>query len=96
MSTGGIETYYENDQWKNWDETERADVGESHGSREDAVAEGRQLAQDKQVEHLVRDENATIVARDEDGDGPSTDELRKRNEQGFESRHGTAEPVADR
>src|SRR4051812_45921119 len=89
----GIETYFERGEWKNFDEATRDDVGSVHTSRDDAVAEGRQLARDRNVEHVVRDEDATIVDRDDADEQAPNLEVRRLEEQAFESRHGTADPV---
>ena len=99
MSTSDIiETYFENGQWKNWDQAGRSEVGSSHTSRDDAVSEGRELAQERNAEHVVRDEDATIVGREEHGDKdvPSPEELREIKEEGFESRFGAPDPVDER
>lgn len=94
---GDIETYFENGEWRNFDQDARADVGETHPDMETAVAAGRELARERNVEHVVRDQDATIVERDEYGDDKaSTDALRERQAEGFESRHGSPDPVADR
>jgi hypothetical protein len=97
MSAGDIETYFEDGQWKNWDQGDRSEVGSSHTSKDDAVSEGREIARERNVEHIVRDEDATIVDREEHGDqdSPSPEELREIKEEGFESRFGTPDPVED-
>ncbi|HET6167377.1 MAG TPA: DUF2188 domain-containing protein [Marmoricola sp.] len=98
MSAANIETYFENGQWKNWDQAERSDIGSAHASRDDAVDEGRQLARERNVEHVVRDEDAKIVDREEHGetDAPSPEDLRELKEEAFESRFGAPEPVEER
>jgi Uncharacterized protein conserved in bacteria (DUF2188) len=94
---GDIETYFENGEWRNWDQDAQVDVGEPHPNRDEAVAEGQELARGRNVEHVVRDQDATIVARDEYGDDEHpTDALREQQRAGFESRYGTPEPVAER
>lgn len=59
--SGNVETYYENGAWRNWVDGE--EVGRAHTSRDDAVAEGRELAEQRDAEHIVRDEQATVVDR---------------------------------
>jgi len=59
--SGEVETYYENGAWRNW--VDGAEVGAAHATREEAVAEGRRLAADRNTEHVVRDEQATVVER---------------------------------
>jgi hypothetical protein len=97
MSAGDIETYFEDGQWKNWDQAGGGEVGAPHSSKDDAVSEGRELARERNVEHIVRDEDARIVAREEHGDddAPSREELREIKEEGFESRFGAPDPVEE-
>ena len=61
--SGEVETYYENGAWRNWVDGE--EVGRAHSTRAEAVAEGRELAADRDTEHVVRDEQATVVERRE-------------------------------
>lgn len=56
-----VETYYENGAWRNWARGE--DIGRPHESRSEAVAEGREAAIERRVEHVLRDEHATVVDR---------------------------------
>lgn len=97
MSAGDIETYFEDGQWKNWDQAAGSEVGSAHASQDDAVSEGRELARARDVEHIVRDQDATIVERQEHGgqDAPSPEELREIKEEGFESRFGAPDPVEE-
>lgn len=97
---GDIETYFEHGEWKNWDQDAEVDVGDPHATREEAVAEGRELARQRSVEHVVRDQDATIVGREDHGadsaeDEISPEELREREREVFEARHGAPDPVAD-
>jgi hypothetical protein len=100
MPAGDIETYFEQGEWKNWDQEADADVGDPHSTREEAVAEGRELARQRNVEHVVRDQDATIVDREDHGedhgdDEESQDELRAREREAFEARHGAPDPTVD-
>ena len=97
MSAGDIETYFEDGQWKNWDQAGQGEIGSPHSSKDDAVNEGRELARERNVEHIVRDEDATIVEREEHGDddAPSREELREIKEEGFETRFGSPDPVEE-
>ena len=63
--TGDVETYYENGAWRNWADGD--ELGRPHQSRDEAVAEGRQEAAVRQVGHVVRDEQATVVERSQQG-----------------------------
>ena len=98
MSAANIETYFEDGHWKNWDQGERSEIGSSHTSKDEAISEGRELARQRNVEHIVRDQDASIVEREEygDQDSPSPEELREIKEEGFESRFGAPEPVEER
>ena len=61
---GDIETYFENDAWWNWvQDGDR--VGGPYPSQDEAVAAGREAARERDVEHVIRDRQATIVERDE-------------------------------
>ena len=59
--SGEVETYYEDGAWRNWSEGD--EIGRPHESRDEAVAEGREAASERRVEHVVRDEQATVVDR---------------------------------
>jgi hypothetical protein len=61
ISDGDVETYYEDGSWKNWSDGDL--VGEPHQHRRAAVAEGREAASNRGVQHIVRDEDATVVER---------------------------------
>lgn len=64
MVTGEVETYYEDGAWRNW--ADGAELGSPHRERDAAIAEGRALAAERGVEHIVRDEQATVVAREDE------------------------------
>ena len=68
---GDIETYFENDAWWNWVQYGEQ-LGGPHPTQEAAVAEGREAARERNVEHVIRNEKATIVERDEHGDEASS------------------------
>ncbi len=64
MPKGDIETHYdqEDGRWKNQVEGgERAST--SHETKADAVAEGRIMAQDRGVEHIIKNQDGTISER---------------------------------
>ncbi|MGY2875018.1 hypothetical protein ACVW00_002208 [Marmoricola sp. URHA0025 HA25] len=60
MVNGEVETYFENGQWKTAI-VPGEDLGGPYGSREEAVAAGREAARERGVEHVVRDEHGTVV-----------------------------------
>jgi hypothetical protein len=59
MPTGDVETYHEDGQWKNRPEgNERA--SSTHDTKADATAAGREMAGDREVEHVIKKEDGTI------------------------------------
>ncbi|WP_156251023.1 DUF2188 domain-containing protein [Pseudactinotalea terrae] len=69
MATGDVETYHEDDQWKNRRQgTERA--FSTHGTKEEAVEAGRAAAQRDGVEHLIKNLDGTIAEKNSYGNDP--------------------------
>ena len=69
MPKGDIETVREDDQWTNVVQGE----GPSHlvfDTKDDAIAEGRRLAKDAGVEHIIKNEDGTIAERHSYGNDP--------------------------
>jgi hypothetical protein len=60
---GEVETYYEDGEWRNAI-VPGEDIGGPYGSRDEAVASGREAARERGVEHVVRDEQGTVVEHD--------------------------------
>lgn len=60
MTSGEVETYFENGQWKNA-VVPGEDIGGPYATRDEAVAAGREAARDRGVEHVVRDEEGSVV-----------------------------------
>jgi hypothetical protein len=59
MPSGDVETYHEDGQWKNTVEgNERA--SSTHPTKADAEAQGRSMAQDRGVEHVIKNMDGTI------------------------------------
>jgi len=97
MPAGDIETYFEKGQWKNWVQDAREDIGEPHATKEEAVAAGREVAQQRGVEHIVRDEDAVVEDRVDfanEDDKLERDELRERAHKGFVERHEATSPLS--
>jgi len=65
MTSSDVETYFEDGAWRNW--VDGGQLGGPHPSRDDAIAEGRDAARDRGVEHVIRDEQASVVDREEFG-----------------------------
>jgi hypothetical protein len=62
MPTGDIETYHEDDQWKN--KVEGSDrAANVHPSKAEAQAKGREMAIARGVEHIIRNLDGTIGER---------------------------------
>jgi hypothetical protein len=69
MPNGDIETYFENGIWKNKVEgSSRA--ANSASTKAEAQAKGREMAQARRVEHIVRNKDGTIGERNTYGYDP--------------------------
>jgi hypothetical protein len=64
MTSGEVETYYEDGEWRNA-VVPGEDLGGPYPSQEEAVAAGRELARQRGVEHVVRDQVGTVVEQTE-------------------------------
>jgi hypothetical protein len=62
MPRGDIETFYEDGDWHNRTEGQGGLLS-SYQDKELAVAHGRRLARDRQVEHIIRRLDGTIDDR---------------------------------
>jgi Uncharacterized protein conserved in bacteria (DUF2188) len=60
MTSAEVETYYEQGAWKNA-VVPGEDLGGPYPSRDEAVAAGREAARERGVDHVVRDEEGTVV-----------------------------------
>jgi hypothetical protein len=59
---GDVETYHENDQWKNKVEgNERA--SSTHATKDEATDKGREMAKEAGVEHIIRTLDGKISER---------------------------------
>ncbi|MFF4878642.1 DUF2188 domain-containing protein [Micromonospora sp. NPDC000668] len=59
MAKGDVETYQEDGQWKNRPEgNERA--SSTHEGKADAQTQGREMAADRGVEHVIKKQDGTI------------------------------------
>lgn len=70
MAQGDIETYYENGTWKNKREGNDRAFG-TGGTKEEAVAAGRDAAGKDRVEHIIKNQDGTISAKNSYGNDPS-------------------------
>jgi hypothetical protein len=71
MTSGEVETYFENGEWRNAI-VPGEDLGGPYASRQEAITAGRDAARDRGVEHVIRDEVGTVVEQIEatDNDAP--------------------------
>lgn len=69
MPKGDIETYHEDGQWKNKVEgsSRAANV---HDTKAEAQAKGREMAEARKVEHIIKKQDGTIGARNSYGHDP--------------------------
>ena len=70
MAQGDIETYYEDDTWKNKREGNGRAFEAGYGTKDEAVAAGRQAAQKDGVEHVIKNQNGTISGKNSYGNDP--------------------------
>ena len=74
MAPGDVETYYEDGQWKNRIEgKERA--SNVHTTKSAAVHAGRQMAEARRCEHIIRNQDGSIA--DKRGYGPDLPHIRR-------------------
>jgi Uncharacterized protein conserved in bacteria (DUF2188) len=71
VAQGFIHTVYKNEQWVNEVE-EGAEFGGSHGTKEDAVAAGRERARQDKTEHVIHNQDGTISERNSYGHDPAS------------------------
>ena len=69
MPEHDVETFHENDQWKNKIEgSSRA--ASTHATKAEAVASGREMAQNRGAEHIIKNLDGTIAQRNSYGNDP--------------------------
>jgi hypothetical protein len=70
MAQGDIETYYEDGSWKNKREgTDRA-FGAGYSTKHEAEAAGREAAKSDSVEHVIKNQDGKIGAKNSYGNDP--------------------------
>jgi hypothetical protein len=69
MPTGDVETFHEGGEWHNRVEGEGGLRG-THDGKEEAVSEGRRMAQERQVEHIIKNMDGTIGEKNNYGHDP--------------------------
>lgn len=66
---GDIETYHQNGQWKNKVEGSRR-AANTAATKAEATAKGKQMAQKRHVEHIIRNKDGQIGQRNSYGNDP--------------------------
>jgi hypothetical protein len=69
MPAGDVETFHRDGEWHNRVEGEEAWLG-GHATKEEAVAAGRLIAQERKVEHIIRNLDGKIGERSSYGHDP--------------------------
>ncbi|MHA7271196.1 DUF2188 domain-containing protein [Arthrobacter sp. HLT1-20] len=69
MTNKNVETYHEDGQWKNRVQG-NSRASNTAETKKDAQAEGRRMAQDRKVEHVVKNLDGKISARNSYGNDP--------------------------
>lgn len=62
MAKGDIDTYFEDGVWKNRPQGNQR-ASSTHETKKEAQAEGRRMAIDREVEHVVRNKDGKIAGR---------------------------------
>jgi hypothetical protein len=70
VAQGDIETYYEDGAWKNKREGTGRAFGVGYGTKDEATAAGRDAAKTDKVEHVIKNENGQIGAKNSYGNDP--------------------------
>lgn len=64
-----IETYHQDDRWHVRREGERTALS-SHATKDEAIAEGRTVAQREKAEHVIKNLGGTIAEKNSYGNDP--------------------------
>jgi hypothetical protein len=70
VAQGDIETHYEDGTWKNKREGADRAFGAGYGTKEEAVAAGRDAARTDQVEHVIKNQDGQIYEKSSHGKDP--------------------------
>lgn len=70
MADGFVHTVYKNGEWVNELEGGSA-FGGAHSTKEEAVAAGRERAQQDKTEHVIHNQDGTIGERNSSGNDPA-------------------------
>lgn len=70
MPNGDVETFHEDGNWHNRVTGESSNTGGSFRTKSSAVEAGRELARERKVEHIIKNENGQIAERNSYGHDP--------------------------
>jgi hypothetical protein len=70
MAQGDIETYYEDGSWKNKREGSDRAFGAGYSTKDEAETAGRETAQSDKVEHVIKNQDGQIGAKNSYGNDP--------------------------
>ena len=69
MPNGDIETFHEDGEWHNSIEGQGGVIS-THSDKESATSAGRKAAQERKVEHIIKNLDGTISEKDSHGNDP--------------------------
>jgi hypothetical protein len=69
MARGDVETFWDNNAWSNQVQGE-GPTGRLFETKEPAIEAGRELAQQRGVEHVIKNQDGTIAERSSYGNDP--------------------------
>ena len=70
MPNGDVETFPQNDAWFNRVTGNAETVGGSYRTKAEAVTAGRDLARQRKVEHIIKNQDGQIAERNSYGNDP--------------------------
>ena len=72
MADGYVHTVYKDGQWTNTIEGENGGGSKSYSTKEEAQAAGRDLARQRQTEHVIHNQDGEIAERSSYGNDPAS------------------------
>jgi hypothetical protein len=70
VADGYVHTVYKDGEWVN--EIEGGDEVSRHATKDEAVERGRELARQRQTEHVIHNQDGTIAERNSYGNDPES------------------------
>jgi hypothetical protein len=68
VADGYVHTVYKDGEWVN--EIEGGDEASRHATKDEAVERGREIARQRQTEHVIHNQDGTIAERNSYGSDP--------------------------